>query len=380
MLEATAGNSKSPIMETIHGAESYVLKNDRVKVAVTAVGGHLAPVIFKLGEREVSPYALAPWLPDEVDQDLPVLLKNLRGDFLCLPFGPQENGQPHGETANFEWTLLEQTDDTLLLHIDPSDIGACVKKSITLKPGHTALYLDHRIKGLEGDFNYGNHPILDLSQLAEGQGRVTVSPFRWASVYPPYFSDPADGASQALERNAKFSDLREVPLAAGGTTDLTHYPARSGNDDLVMMVSQQASKEQPFAWSAVVLDGYVWFQIKNPADFPATLFWLSNGGRSAAPWNSRHTGRLGVEEVCSHFCDSVDISRKDLLAAESIPTTRRFTKDERVSLRIIQAVAEVPEGFGAVAKIVPAGDGHVTLVGETGVKVTEPLDWKFVVG
>lgn len=87
-----------------------------------------------------------------------------------------------------------------------------------------------------------------------------------------------------------------------------------------------------------------------------------------------------MEEVCSHFCDGVDISRKDLLAAESIPTSRHFTKEERVSLRIIQAVAEVPENFGAVAKIIPAGNGHVTLVGETGVKVTEPLDWKFVVG
>jgi hypothetical protein len=364
-------------METIHGAESYVLANDLVKVAVTKDGGHLAPVVFKLGDREVSPYAVAPWLPDEIDPELPVLLKNLRGDFLCLPFGPQENGQPHGETANFEWTLLEQTADTLLLHIDPDDLGACVKKSVSLKPGQTALYLEHRIKGLEGKFNYGNHPILDLSSLPEGVGRVTVSPFRWASVYPPYFSDPADGASQALERNAKFSDLRAVPLAGGGTTDLTKFPARPGNDDLVMMVSEPATDAQPFAWSAVVFDGYVWFQLKNAADFPSTLFWLSNGGRSAPPWNSRHLGRLGVEEVCSHFCDSVEISRQDLLAAEGIPTTRTFTK-EPVSLRLIQAVAAVPESFGSVAKIVPAGENRITLTGESGVEVTALIDWKFV--
>jgi hypothetical protein len=363
-------------METIHGAESYILENDRVKVAVTKDGGHLAPVVFTLGERKVSPYALAPWLPDEVDQDLPVLLKNLRGDFLCLPFGPQENGQPHGETANFEWALLEKTEGTLLLHIDPSDLDACVKKSITLKPGHSVLYLDHKIKGLEGRWNYGNHPVLDLSGV---QGRVTVSPFRWASVYPPYFSDPKDGAQQALKRDAKFTDLREVPLEAGGTTDLTHYPVRPGNDDLVMMVSEPATPEQPFAWSAVVFDGYVWFQLKNSADFPATLFWLSNGGRSAAPWNSRHTERLGVEEVCSHFCDSVHISREDRLAADGIPTTREFRKDERISLRIIQGVAEVPENFGSVAKIIPSGDGHITLIGENGTKVTEPVDWKFVI-
>lgn len=362
-------------METIHGAESYILQNDLVKVAVTRDGGHLAPVVFKLGDREVSPYALAPWLPDEVAADLPVLLKNLRGDFLCLPFGPQENGQPHGETANFEWTLLEKTADTLLLHIDPADLDACVKKSITLKPGHTAIYLDHRIKGLEGNWNYGNHPVLDLSGI---RGRVTVSPFRWASVYPPYFSDPKDGASQALKRAARFTDLREVPLEAGGTTDVTRFPSRDGNDDLVMMVSEPATEGQPFAWSAVVFDGYVWFQLKNPADFPATLFWLSNGGRSAAPWNSRHTGRLGVEEVCSHFCDGVDVSRQDLLAAEGIPTSRLFKKDERISLRIIQGVAAVPGDFGAVAGILPAGDGRITLIGETGLEVSTAVDWQFL--
>lgn len=362
-------------METIHGAESYVLESDRVKVAVTKAGGHLAPVVFRLGEREVSPYALAPWLPEESDDGLPVLLRNLRGDFLCLPFGPQEDGQPHGETANFEWELLERTEGSLLLHLDASDVDACVKKEISLKPGQSVLYLDHRIKGLEGKWNYGNHPILDLSGV---KGRVTVSPFRWASVYPPYFSDPADGAKQALRRGARFDDLREVPLEDGGTTDLTRYPARPGNDDLVMMVGEPVTAEQPFAWSAVVFDGYVWFQLKNVADFPATLFWLSNGGRSAHPWEGRHTERIGVEEVCSHFCDGVDISREDRLAAEGIPTTRGFRKDERVSLRIIQGVAAVPEGFGSVAKIVPAGDGHITLAGEDGKKVTEPVDWKFV--
>lgn len=363
-------------IETIHGAESYILANDLVKVAVTKAGGHVAPVVFKLGDREVSPYALAPWLPEEYP-DLPVLMQNLRGDFFCLPFGPQENDPPHGETANYEWTLLEQTPETLLLHIDPSDIQACVKKSISLKPGQTALYLEHRIKGLEGNFNYGSHPVLDLSGLPEGAGRVTVSPFRWASVYPGKFSDPEKGERQVLQPGARFSNLQAVPLMAGGTTDLTHYPVRQGNEDLVMMVSEPATTDQPFAWSAVVFDGYVWFSLKNPVDFPSTLFWLSNGGRSEAPWNDRHLGRLGVEEVFSHFCDGVDISRKDLLADQGIPTTRDFGR-EPVSLRLIQAVAAVPEGFGSVSKIVPNGENQVTLIGENGAEVTTPINWRFV--
>ena len=81
--------------EKIHGAECRVVENGEVKVSVTLEGGHMT-ADFKMGERVVSPYALAPWKPDEVDADLPVLLTHLRGDFLCLPFGPQDEGPPHG--------------------------------------------------------------------------------------------------------------------------------------------------------------------------------------------------------------------------------------------------------------------------------------------
>lgn len=365
-----------PAMETIHGAPSFSLSNELVSLHVTREGGHLAPVHFTLGGRVVSPYALAPWQPVEADGDLPVLLKSLRGDFLCLPFGPQENGAPHGETANGVWEMVSETAGSVTLGIAAADIGARVEKTIALRPGETALYISHTITGLEGDWSYGTHPILDLSGLEDGAARVSVSPFRWASVYPEWFSNPADGARQELKIGAVFPDLAEVPLADGGTTDLTKYPARPATDDLVMMVSEKATPEQPFAWSAVVMDGYVWFALKNPADFPATLFWLSNGGRSAPPWDGRHTGRIGIEDVCSHFCDSVDISRKDLLRNLSIPTTRGFSKDTPVTLRTIQAVAAVPEGFGVVKSISPDGETGVTITDDNGGTVSARVTWK----
>jgi hypothetical protein len=362
-------------MENTHGASTFTLDHDLVSLRITREGGMLASVAFQLGDRIVSPYSLSPWKPDEIDAELPVLLKNLRGDFFCLPFGPQENGLPHGVTANGAWSLVSETEDSLTLGIDASDVAAKVTKTISLRTGQTAIYYEHRISGLEGDFSYGNHPILDLTGIPEGGARVSVSPFRWASVYPEVFSNPADGARQALKIGAVFSDLSEVPLAEGGTTNLTRYPARAGNDDLVMMVSEDATREQPFAWTAVALDGYVWFSLKNPADFPATLFWLSNGGRSAAPWESRHRGRLGIEDVCSHFCDSVNLSRKDLLCNLGVPTTRRFSKDEPVTLSNIQAVAAVPDGFGLVKAIVPSGGNAVMLTDENGLTATAAVDW-----
>jgi len=85
-----------------------------------------------------------------------------------------------------------------------------------------------------------------------------------------------------------------------------------------------------------------------------------------------------VEDVCSHFCDSVDISRKDLLCNLAIPTSRRFSKDDAVTLRNIQGVAAVPEGFGKVESIVPGGDGKIVLTDENGTSATSLVDWKML--
>ncbi len=360
-------------MPIVHGEASFHLTTPELDLDITARGGHLAPVVFHLTGRDVSPYALAPWEPAEFPE-LPPLLSVLRGDFLCFPFGGQTNGPPHGETANAEWTLLDSDSRALRLRIETADTAAAVVKTIATREGHQAIYHEHEISGAEGDFSYGNHPILDLS----GAGRVTTSPFHWASVFPGPFSNPADGETQALAEGAVFTDLREVRLGAGGTTDLTHYPSRAGNDDLVMVAHLPATGDQPFAWSAAVLDGYLWFSLKNPADFPATLLWFSNGGRSAPPWNGRHLGRIGIEDVCAHFSDGVDKSRLDLLRKHGVATTRSFRKDQPVTLRSIHAVALVPADFGAVCRIVPAGETAVAITGESGPPIVIPLEWRFV--
>lgn len=365
-------------MQTIHGEPSFHLGTPELDLHITRRGGHMAPVIFHLTDRDVSPYSLSPWEPDEFP-DIPPLLSVLRGDFFCLPFSAQIDGPPHGETANAEWAKLESEAGSLKFQIETGDTGAKVVKTITTRAGHHAIYLEHEISDLDGDFSYGNHPILDFSGLAEGAGRVTTSPFHWGSVFPGVFSNPADGETQKLLEGSEFTDLREVKLAAGGITDLTRYPDEAGHDDLVMMAHRPASPEQPFAWTAVVLDGYVWFSLKNPADFPSTLFWISNVGRSAPPWSGRHRARMGFEDVCSHFSDGVDKSRLDLLAAHGIPTTRHFNRDETVSLRNIQGVAAVPERFGAVEKIIPAGEDTLKIIDESGVEFLASVDWKFLV-
>jgi hypothetical protein len=123
------------------------------------------------------------------------------------------------------------------------------------------------------------------------------------------------------------------------------------------------------------MDGWMWFSLKNPDDFPATLFWMSNGGRSGPPWNGRHLGRIGIEEVCSYFSNGVDESRK---ASPGFPTTRRFTAGETVSLKVVQGVAAVPDDFGMTISIRPVGENSVAITGEPGKEIIIPIEWEFV--
>ena len=366
------------MIQHVHGEPSFHLATPELDLDVTRRGGHMAPVVFHLPGGDVSPYSLAPWWPAEFPE-LPPLLSVLRGDFFCLPFGGQVAGPPHGDPANAEWSEISRSEGSLRLVMDAADSGARIWKNIHTRPGQHAIYLEHQISNLSGDFSYGTHPMLDFTGLSHGAGRVTVSPFHWASVCPGPFSNPADGETQSLAEGAVFTDLREVPLATGGTTDLTRYPAREGNDDLVMLCHPPATAEQPFAWSAVVFERFVWISLKSPADFPSTLLWMSNGGRTAPPWNARHLGRMGIEDVCSYFAAGVDRSRLNLLEKQGVATTRNFQEDVPTSLRTIQAVAAVPIDFGAVSSVVPHGDAAVKLTTECGREIYIPLDWQHVV-
>ncbi|HEX7260655.1 MAG TPA: hypothetical protein VF258_02480, partial [Luteolibacter sp.] len=129
------------MMDTVHGEPSFHLATPEIDLDITVRGGHLAPVIFHLPGRDVSPYALAPWVPSEF-AEVPPILAVLRGDFLCLPFGGQASGPPHGDPANGEWTLTESDARSLRLSMQTADTGAFVEKILSTRAGHHAVYAE----------------------------------------------------------------------------------------------------------------------------------------------------------------------------------------------------------------------------------------------
>ena len=372
------------------GQPCWYFASADVEAYVTEQGGHVGPVTFDTQGRRFQPYAVAPWAEEPIDPSLPSVLQVLRGDFFCLPFGnndqPHEGSAdpPHGETANEKWTWekLQKDDNAVTLHLSltMSRRAGRVDKYVTLRDGHLATYSRHVISGMSGPMNLGHHAMIRFPPQS-GSGRLSMSPFLYGQVAPDPLEPLHSGRGSMLKPGSVILSLDIVPTVDGGITDLTRFPARQGSEDLVMLISDP---NQPFAWTAVAFpdEGLVWFALKNPRVLRQTIVWLSNGGRRYAPWNGRHLGIMGLEEVTSYFhygfSESVQLNP---IAALGDPTFLALRADQPLEVRYIAAVAPIPEGFDRVAKINACeGTAEVCLTSTSGASVKIPLHHGFLYG
>lgn len=373
-------------LQTVHGQPSWRLANGTVEVLVTETGAQLGPAYFRLGDRTVTPYHVAPWAEETTD-GLPPMLEALRGDFFCLPFGgndaPFEGEQhpPHGETANTTWTFeqldREGDETTLRLGLETTVRPGRVTKEVGLVDGHAALYQQHTIEGMTGPMSFGHHAMLRFP-AREGSGLVATSPFVWGQVSPLPVEDPAQRGYSLLEPGARFESLDAVPTITGTSADLSRYPARRGFEDLVLLASDP---DLPLAWTAVTFpdEGYVWFTLKNPRVLHQTVLWHSNGGRHYSPWSGRHVNVLGLEEVTSYFHLGLAASAApNPLSDAGLPTSADLDGSP-FEVACITAVAAVPDEFDHVADVRPHKDEDaVTLTAHSGAAVTMPLRHTFL--
>jgi hypothetical protein len=233
---------------------------------ITKDGGQLGPVKFRLGNRIVEPFSTAPWCGTPGARKLIPLLRELRGDFFCAPFGagPAWRGEvhpPHGEPANGRWKVGKSGPGQMTATLETRIRPGRITKIVEAREGETNLYQTHVLEGFRGSMCLGHHAMLDF--LRNGPGRISTSRLRLAQVLPAPFENPAAGGYSSLKEGAWFRSLEKVPMANGGMTDLTRFPAREGFEDLVMLHHRDADD---FAWAAVVFPGknFVWFSLKNP--------------------------------------------------------------------------------------------------------------------
>jgi hypothetical protein len=373
-------------LHLVHGQPSWPFRSSHVHANLTKLGGHLAPVAFRLDHRLVSPFAIAPWAGEKLAPGTPALLKALRGDFFCAPFGGngipwrREKHPPHGETANANWRLrsLDKTDDGTVLHASLATKvrPGAVDKFITLLDGHAAIYQRHVLSGASGPMSVGHHALVKFPD-APGSGVVSTSRFTQAQVLPDLFERPEARGYQSLQPGAAFRSLERVPLLTGELTDLTRFPARRGFDDLVMLT---ADPKLPFAWSAVTFprERYVYFALRDPRTLRHTILWLSNGGRHYPPWNGRHTSVIGVEDTTSYFHYGLaESAQSNPLNRRGIPTTLKLDARKPTVINYIIGIAAIPAGFDRVAKIARIEKG-IELIATSGKRARCAVDVGFL--
>ena len=355
-----------------------------VELVVDMEVGHIRRFATEVGDRRVTPLHTAPWVDDpQIASDPEILgnLKYLSGDFFCAPFGKSdvEPGSPvsHGWPANSPWHLLGEERGAgavaARFELDKRVMGARLVKEITLRDGHPFAYERHIFTGGVGSVSAASHAMTRFTKA----GHLSFSPKAFGDLpEAPQESSP-DGRS-LFATGRRFTDLSKLPLADGTTLDLHRYPVGKANEDFVMLVEEAGSQ---LGWAAAVRPdvGDIMMSLKNPADFPVTFLWFSNGGRQYKPWNGRHVGVLGIEEgrAWSVYGHAASIAPNPLSEA-GIPTSITLEPNGDVSLRHVIGGIPLPEGWTQVNAII-AGSGRLTIVGDGG-EVALPFDDGFLAG
>lgn len=290
----------------------YSFTWDRGRAEVQALAAMLGPIEFDLGQgRSVQPMAVAPWADDtgpEFDA-LPGLMKKLRGEWPCVPFGapitpdglpsqwagvsnPGTGDDFHGFGSHNVWNKTEDLPGGIELGIDyPDDHAICgLTRRIQGVPGQTSVEITLTIKARSDiSLPIALHPVFKLPSTHRA-ARLDVGPFEEARSFPI----AVEPQGSCFEQNAVISDLSKVRHAAG-EVDVTRLPMDMDTEELIQVSGAKGEVSLENA-----PEGYRATLTYDADVFPSVLLWFSNRGRSAYPWNGRHVA-LGIEPVRGAF-------------------------------------------------------------------------------
>jgi hypothetical protein len=298
---------------------------------VQTLGGMLGPVRFRLSaDRVVQPFHVAPWADEPSAIALPGILRRLRGEWPCVPFGAERNrglaGEwcalpraapeaqpPHGYGSNADWTFA----DDLSLFVDyPADSAvARLERRISPDPHAPALVISLAVHvRRDAVLPIGLHPtfrVPDAGVVIETGSRGMTFP---AAVEP--------GVS-ILAEGATFDRLDRVPLRAGGNADLSRLPLAVATEELVQLTRPEGQVALTYP-----AEGFRVRMTWDQSHFPGLAVWVSNRGRRDYPWLGRHQA-VGLEPVCAAFDLGPRISRAaNPLSRLGHPTARSFRAGE----------------------------------------------------
>ena len=357
-------------------ASTDQLSVDGVSIVFNRVGGTIDDFAIGSGKAEpLRPLHRAPWTREQetLPASVPLVERQLAGDFLCAPFGSPGGATPiHGPAANGHWqadALHEHSNGarTASYVLQEPVCGARVIKSLTLHPGHPLLYQNHRFQGGMGHLPIAHHAMIHVP----GGVRLSFSRKQYG-VTPgsPLESDPARGHSM-LAYPQTFHDVRQVLTSDGDSIDASRYPFASGHEDILILAE---ATETHLGWSAALAqkDGFLFFAIKEASALPETILWISNGGRYYPPWSRRHTSVLGIEEASTSCHENHSFSSDTLPSSAGLAQGLVLDTSSSHDIRYAFGAIPVPAGWSVVTDIVPDATS-IRLQDESGDSVTLPF-------
>lgn len=359
--------------------KSICLKNSSVEVGVLEECGHLFPVRFFFDKNVIEPMHVAPWANEELDDSVPSILKNLRCDFFCAPFGAsdflQDEIRAHGTSANDSWELIKKSDQSVKLELTKKISGASLTKEITIIENETVIYQKHTFVGGSGKIPIGHHAMLKIPTKAF----ISFSDFIYGGTPPQIVEPNPDLGRSILKYPQKFSDLSTVERFDNEKINISTYPFDQNHEDLFMVISK---KQIPFCWSAVSCPdaGWLWYSIKNINILPNTVVWLSNGGRYYPPFSSRHKNVIGVEETCSfyHLGHKASIEN-NFLNEKGLKTYIELKENNIFEIPYLFGTVEIPSNFGKV-KSINEFDNGIQIFDDKKNKIYTKVNLNFIKG
>ncbi|MGH9584728.1 MAG: hypothetical protein ACRD4O_17545 [Bryobacteraceae bacterium] len=287
------------------------IENDRIRVIVTAEGGHIAEILDK--STGVSPLWIPPWPSIEISSYSPEkhpeygegpdrkLLSGIMGHNLCLGlFGPpsEEEGSAglsvHGEAGILPHEFAPISDGL---------ISRC-----TLPVAQ--LTFERRIR-LEG-------PVLLFEELVQNLSALD-QPIAW---------------TQHVTLGPPFLEYGRTQFRLSATRSQAYSPGYTAH-----LMDPEQERAWFFAWSPTseVCIGYIW----NRCDFPWLGIWEENRSRAYVPWSGR-TVAQGMEFGVSPFPEP----RKKMIERQTLfdtPCYRWIGAKGSLRTRYYAVVAPTPD-------------------------------------
>lgn len=286
---------------------SRTLSWDGGRAELQRLGAMLGPVWFSAdGHPDFAPLQIAPWHAEPGAAALPGILRRLRGDWPCVPFGRTDrpvgladdwaardpgDAHGHGFAANHEWTWVDTEDPAMLaLAIEPPAGPVKRLTRVVQAESYARSLLMTLLIEVHEDCTVpvALHPTLRLDL---GSVRLALPDHEGGVTYPV----PAEPGVSLLAPDTAFERLDQVPRADGSTLDLTRFPLPADTEELLQLraVDGPVSLHYVDAGWTLKLD---W----DHRVLPDLMLWVSHRGRAYPPWNGRHLA-LGIEPVRAAF-------------------------------------------------------------------------------